>query len=150
VKTSYAYRWISALRLEFTAGISLATAVGDAWRASGYVNCEHLAVEGEQAMRQGVQLSALVQRWKGLPNDWIDFIETGEISGKLEEAFKNLEAEAARNWRLAQERLAEWLPKILYFGILLVIGVIVFKLMYDVEIAPIENAENAIDNAVNK
>jgi type II secretory pathway component PulF len=147
LRTAYAYRWITALRLEFSSGISLAIAVGDAWRASGYVGAERLAVEGEQSMRQGIALSTLVQQWKKLPRDWVDFIETGEISGKLEEAFTNLQTEAATAWKLAQERMADWLPKIIYFGILLIVGAIVFKLMYQMEIAPVIDAENAIDNA---
>jgi type II secretory pathway component PulF len=147
LKAAYAYRWITALRLEFGAGISLYRAVGDAWRASGYVGCERFAEEGEQAMLQGTELSKLVLRWKQLPRDWVDFIETGEISGALETAFKNLEAESARNWTLAQERMSEWVPRIIYFVVLLIVAVQVGRLMYQVEVAPIINAENAIDNA---
>jgi type II secretory pathway component PulF len=150
IKTAYAYRWISALKLEFTAGISLSRAVGDAWRASGYVDCDRFAEEGEQEMRQGVELSKLVARWKQLPRDWIDFIETGEISGAFETAFKNLEAEAARAWRLAQDRMADWLPKIVYFVVLLMVAGLVTKLVYQAEIAPIIDAEKQIDDAVGK
>ena len=36
LRTAYAYRWITALKLEFIAGITLSRAIGDAWRASGY------------------------------------------------------------------------------------------------------------------
>jgi hypothetical protein len=84
LKTAYAYRWITALKLEFSAGVSLSRAVGDAWRASGYVGCDRFAEEGEQAMREETDLSKLVRQWKQLPRDWIDFIETGEISGAFE------------------------------------------------------------------
>jgi type II secretory pathway component PulF len=149
LKTAYAYRWITALKLEFSAGISLARAVGDAWRASGHVGCERLAEEGEQAMREGTDLSKLVLRWKQLPRDWIDFIETGEISGAFETTFKKLEEEAARAWKLAQERMADWLPKIVYFFVLLIVAVQVGRMMYQVEVAPIVNAENQMDNPLN-
>jgi len=145
IKTAYAYRWISALRLEFTAGISLSRAIGDAWRASGYIGCERFAEEGEQEMRQGVELSKLVARWKQLPRDWIDFIETAELSGAFETAFKNLEAEAARAWTLAQQRMSEWLPKIVYFVVLIMVAGLVASLIYKVEIAPMIDAENQID-----
>jgi type IV pilus assembly protein PilC len=147
LRTACAYRWITALKLEFTAGLSLPTAVADAWRASGYVGSIQFAEEGERAMREGEPLSTLVQRWKALPRDWIDFIETGEISGALETAFKNLEAEAARAWRLAEERMADWLPKIVYFVILVIVAVQVASLMYKVEVEPIVDAEKAIDQA---
>ncbi len=147
--TTYAYRWVLVLKLEFTAGVSLSRAVGDAWRASGYVGCDRLAEEGEQAMRERVDLSTLVRRWKQLPRDWSDFIETAEISGAFEEAFKQLEEEAAGAWSLAQKRMAEWLPKIAYFVVLLVAAVLVGKLMYKTEVAPLVEAEKQIDNAVN-
>jgi type II secretory pathway component PulF len=146
---AYAYRWITALRIEYVAGIPLPNALADAWRASGYVGSEKLALEGQTAMREGTELSLLVQRWKLLPRDWIDFIETGEISGSLETAFVNLEAEAARAWQLAQQRLTDWLPKIVYFILLLIIGAQVLMTAYQEIVAPISNAENAIDNAVN-
>jgi type II secretory pathway component PulF len=147
LKTAYAFRWITALKLEFTAGISLYRAVGDAWRASGYVGCERLAAEGEEAMREGTELSKLVLKWRQLPRDWIDFIETGELSGSFEQAFAHLEAEAARAWKLAQERMSDWLPKIVYFFVLLIVGAQVGRVMYQVEIAPIVDAEKQIDNA---
>jgi type II secretory pathway component PulF len=147
LRTTYAYRWITALKLEFTAGVSLARAVGDAWRASGYVECDRLAEEGEQAMREGVDLSKLVLRWKQLPRDWVDFIATAEISGAFEAVFKNLEAEAAHAWSMAQQRMADWLPKIVYFVVLLIVAVQVGKLMYQVEVAPMVDVEKQIENA---
>jgi type II secretory pathway component PulF len=98
-------------------------------------------------MRQGTDLSKLVQRWRQLPRDWIDFIETGEISGALEAAFKNLETEAARTWRLAQQRMAEWVPKIVYFVALLMVAAVIGRMLYQVEVAPMIDAENQIDNA---
>jgi len=149
LRMAYAYRWITALKLEFSAGISLSRAVADAWRASGSVGCDRLAEEGEEAMRQGVDLSKLVLRWKQLPHDWVDFIETGEISGAFETAFKNLEEEAARSWKLAQERMSQWVSKTVYFFVLLIVAAVVARLMYQVEVAPMIDAEKQIDNAVN-
>ncbi len=147
LSTAYAYRWITALKLEFTAGITLSRAVGDAWRASGYVGCDRLAEEGEQAMRNGMVLSQLMLQWKELPRDWIDFVETGEVSGALEAAFTNLEAEAARAWTLAQQRMADWLPKIVYFIVLLIAGAMVFKVLYEAIVVPMNTVQSAIDNA---
>ena len=43
--------------------------------------------------------------------------------------------------------MAEWLPKIAYFAVLMVVAVIVFKLMYQVEVAPMIDAEKQIDDA---
>jgi MSHA biogenesis protein MshG len=144
--TTYCYRWITALRLEFTAGVSLYRAVGDAWRASGFAGSERLAAEGEQAMQQGTELSKLMEGWKQLPRDWIDFVVTGEISGKLEDSFKTLEAEAEHTWKMAQQRLADWAPKIVYFVALIFVAFQVGSLMYKVEIQPIIDAEKQIDD----
>ena len=149
LSTAYAYRWITALRLEYSAGISLPNAVADAWRASGYTGSSQLADQGQQAMREGTDLSVLIQGWKRLPRDWVDFVETGEVSGALETAFENLEAEAARAWQMAQQRMTEWVPKIIYFLLLLVVGAQVLVMAYNVSIGPINDAQKAIDNAMN-
>ena len=106
---AFAYRWITALRLEFAAGIPISNAVADAWRASGYAyRGERLAIEGEAAIRDGTELSALVQKWGQLPRDWIDFIETGEISGAFETAFvnRNRSRPVVAAGRAAPERVA--------------------------------------------
>ena len=147
LRTTYAYRWITALKLEFVAGITLSRAIGDAWRASGYIGGDRHAQEGEAAMREGTNLSTLVTRWKQLPRDWIDFIETGEISGALEMALTKLEEEAARAWKIAQDQMADWIPKISYFFILLVVAFVVGSIMKTAYIDPIVSAENVIDNA---
>ncbi|HEX4141140.1 MAG TPA: type II secretion system F family protein [Candidatus Methylacidiphilales bacterium] len=146
LRAAFAYRWITALRIEFGAGVSLYRAVGDAWRSSGFVNGERLGQEGEEAMRSGASLVTLVTQWRQLPRDWIDFIETGEISGKFEEAFLNLEAEAARNWTLAQQRMSNWLPKIVYFFALIVVAWQVVEIGIKVYIEPIEQVEDALKN----
>lgn len=147
LKTTYAYRWITTLRLEFSAGVSLYRAVGDAWRASGYAGAAERATEGEDAMLKGMELSKLMREWRQLPRDWIDFVETGEISGGMEEAFKSLEAEAADLWSQAQKRMAEWAPKIVYFVALIFVAIQVGSLMYKVEIQPIVDVEKQIDDA---
>ncbi len=147
LSAAHAYRWITALKIEYSAGIPMPNAIADAWRASGYVGNEQLAVEGEQALRDGTQLSALVQRWRCLPRDWIDFIETGEISGALETTFAQLDDEAGRAWTRAEKRLTEWLPKILYFVVLLIAAWQVLSLASKVYIDPMTEVEKAIDQS---
>lgn len=149
LRSAFAYRWITSLRLEFGAGVSLYRAVGDAWRASGFVDCERLGQEGEEALRSGASLAALVQKWRQLPRDWVDFMETGEISGKFDDAFKNLEAEAARTWKRAQERMSDWLPKIVYFAALLVVAAQVIDIARHVIVDPIAQVEKEIGNPGN-
>jgi type IV pilus assembly protein PilC len=144
LRSAFAYRWITTLRLEFGAGISLYRAVGDAWRSSGFLDCERLAKEGEQAMLAGSNLSSLVAKWKQLPRDWADFVETGEVSGGFEAAFANLEAEAAHNWKIAQQNMANWLPKIAYFVFLIIAGIEVGSAYYHVLVDPLKQVQQMI------
>jgi type II secretory pathway component PulF len=143
--TAYAYRWITALRLEFSAGVPIPDAVSDAWLASGYAGSHELALEGERELRAGRELSGLINHWRQLPRDWVDFVETGEISGALETAFTNLEAEAARSWTLAQQRMTEWLPKIFSFILLVIVATMVARMAYNQTVAPMEEVEKAIN-----
>jgi type IV pilus assembly protein PilC len=146
LRTAYAYRWITALKMEFSAGVPLPDAVSDAWLASGYLGAEARAVEGERGLRSGEELSRLVGGWRQLPRDWVDFVETGEVSGEYESMFTNMEAEAEHNWTLAQQRMTEWVPKILAFVVLLFVAGFIAYQYYHLTIAPITQAENAINN----
>jgi type II secretory pathway component PulF len=145
LSTAYAYRWITALRLEYGAGIPMPDAVADAWRASGYAGRERLAREGQAALREGAELSLLMQHWRQLPSDWVDFIETGEVSGALETAFASLDEEAGCAWSLAQQRMTDWLPKMIYFAILLITGAQIFFAMYHLIVAPINDLNQAVN-----
>jgi type IV pilus assembly protein PilC len=147
LKAAYAYRWITALRLEFGAGISLYRAVGDAWLASDFVGCKNRAKEGSEKMLAGAHLSELVKKWRQLPREWVDYIETGELSGDLVGTFNTLQAEAATRWRRAVDRMTEWIPKIAYAAVLVIVGFIVYKLYYQAVVAPIYSAIDAINNA---
>jgi type II secretory pathway component PulF len=149
LRSAFAYRWITTLRLEFGAGVSLYRAVGDAWRASGFVDCERIGTESEEAIRSGASFTRLAQSWRQLPRDWVDFIETGEVSGKFDDAFRALEAEASQNFKFAQQRMANWLPKIVYFFALLVVAWQVVQVAEKVYIDPIEQAEKLINNPGN-
>jgi len=147
LKSAYAYRWITALRMEFAAGVPFPDAVADAWRASGYLHAEERAQEGEREMRAGIDLSVLVERWRQLPRDWIDFVETGELSGEFETMFRNMETEAAHTWTVRQEHMAQWVPKILVIGFIFVMALEIIPLATRAINAPIEQAEKAIDDA---
>ena len=145
LSTAYAYRWVTALRLEHAAGIPMPDAVADAWRASGYAGRESLAREGHDELREGAELSTLVQRWKRLPRDWVDFIETGEVSGALETAFTNLQIEASAAWDIAQKQMTMWVPKIIYFIAILVVGAQVFSLAYKMVAGPMNELNSALN-----
>ena len=146
LKSAHAYRWITALRMEFVAGVSFPDAVADAWRASGYINAEARAQEGEQGMRSGTDLSQLVRSWRQLPRDWVDYFDTAEASGQFETTFKQLEVEAAHNWATTQDRMTEWVPKILYFAFLLIVVIKIVPMAAHAYIGTTEQFEKDIDD----
>ncbi len=144
LSTAYAHRWITAVKLEYSAGVPLPDAVADAWRASGYASGKRLAEEGRAALLEGTELSTLVQKWRQLPRDWVDFIETGEVSGALETAFTNLEKETAFEWDLAQKRMNAWVPKIVYFLALLIAGAQIAVILLHLLVSPIDTIDKMI------
>jgi type II secretory pathway component PulF len=84
-------------------------------------------------------------RWRRLPSDWVDFVETGEVSGALETAFINLQEEAGRAWATAQQRMTDLIPKLLYFVILIITGFQIFTAMYSQVVAPINEINQAVE-----
>ncbi len=150
LSTAYAYRWVTALRMEYTAGVPMPDAAADAWRASGFADRERLAAEAYASLREGTELSTLVQHWRVLPRDWIDFIETGEVSGALQTALENLDAEAGRAWSAAQARMNYWVPKMIYFVIIVVSGMQIFTAAYKLIVTPISEATGAVTSILNK
>jgi type II secretory pathway component PulF len=143
-RATYAYRWIVALQLEFSAGLPLPQAVADAWRATGYAKREPLARDAEARLNAGENLSVLFARWRQFPEDWLGFLQNGELAGKLEESFIFLVEEAHRDWQRAQAALAEWMPKIFYGLMILIVGIQAFLAYYNNVIRPI----NAISDAI--
>ncbi len=120
--STYVYRWITALRLEYSAGIGLPDAVSDAWKASGFIGSYALAGEAESSIREGNSLSSLIRRWPRLPRDWADFIESGEQAGTLETTLETLSEESSSRAREAQNRLRTWLPRIVFVILMMIVG----------------------------
>ena len=98
--------------------------------------------ESARDMRSGIDLSLWSTRWTQLPRDWVDLVETGEVSGEFETMFRNMEDEAARTWTTRQDRMTEWVPKIL------VIGFVIFMAMQIIPMAT--HAMNDADRAGGK
>lgn len=119
-RATYAYRWIIVLRMELDAGYTFSRAVPDAWEATNFTAREVRAAEAQEGLLNGMSLSALVAGWRELPESWNDYFATAEISGKIHDTLTQVEAHALAEWRTAQERLADWLPKLLYLVLILV------------------------------
>ena len=145
LKAANAYRWITALRMEFTAGVPFPDAVADAWRSSGFTGATKRAEEGEREMRAGVDLSQLVKRWRQLPRDWSDFIVTAEASGEFDHMFTYLEDEAAHSWTTRQDRMTEWVPKILVIALILISAALIIPMAARMMNAPYAEIQKELD-----
>lgn len=145
LKAANAYRWITALRMEFGAGVAFPVAVADAWRASGYPGAMVRAQEAERGMREGTELSQLVRRWRQLPRDWADFVQTAEASGEFDHMFTYLENEAAHTWTTKQDRMTEWMPKILVIAFVIVMAIFIIPMAMNAVNAPYEQVQKQLD-----
>jgi heme/copper-type cytochrome/quinol oxidase subunit 4 len=61
--------------------------------------------------------------------------------------FRTMEAEAARTWTTRQERMAEWVPKILVIGFVLFLALQIIPMATRAINAPIEQVEKTINDA---
>lgn len=132
LRSTYAYRWIVALRMELNAGIPFSQAIPDAWEATGFSARARRAEEARQGILNGESLSILAARWRELPEDWITYFSTAEVSGKINETMTNVEDLALTEWKRSQERLADWMPKLVYVAILFYAAFQTFNTIADV------------------
>lgn len=131
IRASYQYRWILALRMELQAGISYHAASADAWRATGFAQREARAQEVQQRLLDGERLSSALLDWPELPGDWAEYLATGEDTGKLDETLGQIEALALEEWKLKQQRLASWMPYLLYLILIFAAGAFLFSFVYE-------------------
>jgi type II secretory pathway component PulF len=113
------YRWILSLHLQFSAGIALPEAAFRAWAATFFARQQTLAVSCRERLLAGDALSEIVTDCPELPEDWIGYLQAGEVSGRTEETLLNLCSVAEIEWRQAMKTVATWVPKIFY-GIVVV------------------------------
>jgi len=127
LRTSYQYRWIMVLRMELHAGVGFAQAAADAWAATSYGARADRAQEVERRLYEGERLSSAMLEWPELPADWSEYLATAEESGKIDETLGQVEALALDNWKHAQERLASWMPLLLYAMLIIAAGAFLFS-----------------------
>jgi MSHA biogenesis protein MshG len=116
------YRWILALHLQFAAGIPLPEAARRAWGTTFFADRDQNGEAAEFRLRAGDSLSEVVADTPKLPDEWIDYLKVGEVSGRTEETLKGLASVAELEWTEAMKTMTRWVPKIFYGGIVLVVA----------------------------
>jgi type II secretory pathway component PulF len=128
--STYVFRWITALRLEYAAGIPLPDAASDAWKASGFIGCQGLATDAFNLIREGNPLSILMKKWPYIPKDWADFVDSGEQAGTLETTFETLGSEASQSALRAQDRLRVWMPRVVFAFLMIIVGFLMMQALF--------------------
>jgi type II secretory pathway component PulF len=112
-------RFCGAYQMQLDAGINVPTALESAARASQSGLLAKGVAIALPAIRAGGSMAENLAATRTLPHDISDSLLVGEESGRLDEELTRLTAELRT---LAFRRLdivAEWLPKLLYLGILI-------------------------------
>ena len=115
-------RLSAALEALINAGVPIIDAWELAATASGSPELQRTVLGWKEALAQGSTPSELVSSSRVFPELFASLYHTGEISGKLDETLLRLHTlyqdEGSRKLRA----VATWSPKLLYFGIMLIVG----------------------------
>ena len=115
-------RLAAALEALVTAGVSIIEAWELAAAASGSPALRRAVLAWKPEVLAGQTPAEVVSRSREFPELFANMYHTGEISGQLDETLPRLhrlyQEEAGRKLRA----IAEWAPKLIYFGIVLMIA----------------------------
>ena len=115
-------RLCAALEALINAGVLIVEAWDLAGRASGSFRIQRAVEESKPRLQQGETPSEAISRQPVYPELFVSSYKTGEISGQLDEALRRLYRHYLEAATAGLHRLAEWLPKLIYMGVLIAIG----------------------------
>ena len=113
-------RLFSTLKALLNAGIGILEAMPRAGAASGSAMLATAAQAAVPLLKRGDSLVTAMA--EALPPDALGLIATGQESGKLDDMLEHLERHFFDETRRRLRTLAEWLPKLIYFGVVLWVG----------------------------
>jgi type II secretory pathway component PulF len=113
-------RLFSALKALLNAGIGILEAMPRAGAASGSAELAAAARAAVPELRRGESLVTAMA--EVLPPDALGLIATGQESGKLDDMLEHLERHFFDESRRRLHALAEWLPKLIYMGVVFWVG----------------------------
>lgn len=113
-------RLFSALKALLNAGIGILEAMPRAGAASGSALMAAAARAAAPELKRGEPLVTAMA--DVLPPDALGLIATGQESGKLDDMLEHLERHFFEESRRRLRTLAEWLPKLIYMGVVFWVG----------------------------
>lgn len=115
-------RLCAALEALINAGVTIIEAWDLASRASGSSRIIRAVAEAKPRMQRGELPSDCVAAAGVFPDVFVSSYKTGEMAGQLDETLRRLYRYFLELGSTGLHRLAEWIPRLVYFGILLGIG----------------------------
>jgi len=120
-------RLSAALEALINAGVTIIEAWDLAARASGSAQIIRAVQRGKPQMVGGELPSDVISAQGIYPELFCSSYRTGEVSGHLDEALRRLYRHYLNEATTGLRRLTEWLPKLIYLGILIGIGYFVIS-----------------------
>ncbi len=119
-------RFCLALESLTAAGITPDTSWPLAGRASGSVRIDEAITKFLPRLKKGTPPSELLNSQSLFPAHFRSLYKTGEISGQLDEALIKLGAYYRERADLLMQSFVDWLPKLVYFVVAILIGYQIF------------------------
>ena len=113
-------RLFAALKALLNAGVGILEAMPRAGAASGSALLAAVARAAVPELRRGESL--LTAMAEALPPEALSLIAAGQASGKLDDMLDHLERHFLEESRRRLRALAQWLPKLIYGGVVLWVG----------------------------
>ncbi len=119
-------RYASTVRGMYEAGLGLADATELGGRTCGNAVVAHWLKGGQEAARYGAPVSTGFGRQ--VPADFRVVWESGEESGTISGALDRLATDRAERAERTFKELAVWLPRLVYFAVMIFLAYQIFKL----------------------
>lgn len=116
-------RFCSAYNLQLDAGVNVLASLEVAGRASGSAIIRAAAQTALPAVRAGGKVGTALIATKAFPEPFVRAFTVGEETGQLDQELRRLSDEYRQAALRGLETLSDWIPRLLYIGILIYLAV---------------------------
>ncbi len=132
-------RFSTVYGLQLDAGVNVIDALVAAGRASRSGRVRAAVERAVPEVRGGAQVGPLLAVSGGFPEDFVQTLIVGEETGSLDEELKRMAEERRQEALGALEALADWIPKLIYVGIVLYLAYRILSLIQTGIVAPYQS-----------
>lgn len=125
-------RFCATYNMNLNAGLNVMESLRGAGDASQSAAIQEAARCGVEGLRRGEQLSAQLGKHSVFPQGMVRAIRIGEDTGELEKELARLAADFQERGFVRLETVAEWVPRLLYVGVMLYVAYQIIALYWTV------------------